>query len=121
MWRKGVALCVVVVSRGYPDKSDTGKVISGLEDLEGREDTFVFHAGTKRIGNRFVTSGGRVLGVTVLGSTYSEAISKAYEAVSHIRFDGMYFRMDIGKKALEMKSVIKLRPVRKSILTGEVG
>ena len=100
VWKPGVAVCVVVVSKGYPNKSDTGKRIVGLEDLDNRNDTFVFHAGTKRVGDGYVTSGGRVLGVTALGDTYSEAIARAYQAVSQISFEGMFFRIDIGKKAM---------------------
>ena len=61
----------------------------------------VFHAGTKRVGNSYYTSGGRVLGVTALARTYREAIDKAYEALSYIEFEGMYYRKDIGRKALE--------------------
>jgi phosphoribosylamine--glycine ligase len=61
----------------------------------------VFHAGTKKIGNDYYTSGGRVLGVTAMGKTYGDAIRKVYEAVSCIEFEGMYYRKDIGKKALD--------------------
>jgi phosphoribosylamine--glycine ligase len=60
----------------------------------------VFHAGTKKIDGRYYTSGGRVLCVTALGKTHEEAMNKAYDAVSKIEFEGMYFRKDIGKKAL---------------------
>jgi phosphoribosylamine---glycine ligase len=99
-WRKGVAVCVVIASRGYPEKPEKGKLIHGLEDLRGREDVMVFHAGTKAGTDGVYTSGGRVLGVTALGETYADAIEKAYEAVSCIDFEGMYFRRDIGRKAL---------------------
>jgi phosphoribosylamine---glycine ligase len=99
-WRKGVSVCVVLASGGYPDRPEKGKVIRGLDALSGREDVMVFHAGTKRIGNEYFTSGGRVLGVTALGSTYGEAIDKAYDAVSCIDFDGMQYRKDIGRKAV---------------------
>ncbi len=100
-WKEGVAVCVVVASRGYPDRPEKGKLISGLSELEGQKDVAVFHAGTKRRGNEYYTSGGRVLGVTALGSTYRKAIDKVYEAVSCIEFEGMYYRRDIGHKALE--------------------
>jgi phosphoribosylamine--glycine ligase len=99
-WKKGVSVCVVIASRGYPEKPEKGKLIKGLEDLRGERDVFVFHAGTKRVGEEYYTAGGRVLGVTAIGDTYAEAISKAYDAVSCIQFDGMYYRRDIGKKAL---------------------
>ncbi|OPY66512.1 MAG: Phosphoribosylamine--glycine ligase [Syntrophorhabdaceae bacterium PtaU1.Bin034] len=99
-WKQGVSLCVVIASRGYPEKPEKGKKIKGLEELDGQKDVFVFHAGTARQGDVYYTSGGRVLGVTVLGDTYADAIGKAYNAVSHIQFEGMYYRKDIGKKAL---------------------
>lgn len=98
-WKKGVALCVVIASRGYPAKPEKGKVIRGLEALEGQDDVFVFHAGTRREGGRYYTAGGRVLGVTVLGETYGDAVKKAYDALSLIEFEGMHFRKDIGRKA----------------------
>jgi phosphoribosylamine--glycine ligase len=98
-WKEGVALCVVIASRGYPAKPEKGKVIRGLEALEGLDDVFVFHAGTKRNGDQYYTAGGRVLGVTVLGETYALAVKKAYDAVSLIEFEGMHFRRDIGRKA----------------------
>ena len=100
-WKEGVAVCVVLASRGYPERPEKGKLIKGLGELEGQKDVFVFHAGTKRVGNEYYTSGGRVLGVTALGGTYREAIDKVYEAVSCIEFEGMYYRKDIGRKALE--------------------
>jgi phosphoribosylamine--glycine ligase len=99
-WKKGVSLCVVIASRGYPSGPEKGRLITGLEDLEGEKDVFVFHAGTKRINGKYYTSGGRVLGVTVLGEDYKSAIKKAYEAVACIHFDGMQFRTDVGRKAL---------------------
>ncbi len=100
-WKKGVAVCVVVASGGYPEKPEKGKLIKGLADVEGQKDVFVFHAGTTRKGNEYYTSGGRVLGVTALGGTYAEAIERAYAAVSCIQFEGMQYRKDIGKKALK--------------------
>jgi phosphoribosylamine--glycine ligase len=99
-WREGVSVCVVLASKGYPDKTEKGMIIQGLDDLKGDKDVMVFHAGTKKIGNEFYTSGGRVLGVTAIGSTYEYAIAKVYEAVSCIKFDGMQYRKDIGSKAL---------------------
>jgi phosphoribosylamine--glycine ligase len=99
-WREGVAVCVVIASRGYPEQPELGKLIRGLPDLEGLREVMVFHAGTRRSGNDYYTSGGRVLGVTALGDTYDEAIRRVYEAVGCIEFEGMYYRKDIGKKAL---------------------
>lgn len=102
-WKDGVSICVVVVSKGYPDKPEKGLVIKGLEKLEGRKDVMVFHAGTKKVDNRYYTSGGRVLGVTAVGSSYEDAMKRVYEAVSVVEFDGMHYRRDIGAKALTKK------------------
>jgi phosphoribosylamine--glycine ligase len=99
-WRDGVSICVVIASRGYPDNTEKGKKIDGLNDLKDDKDVMVFHAGTKRTGNDFYTSGGRVLGVTAIGKTYKDAIKKVYNAVSCINFDGMQYRKDIGSKAI---------------------
>ncbi len=71
-----------------------------MDRLAGRDDIMVFHAGTKKVGTKYHTAGGRVLGVTAMGRDYEEAIRKVYNAVSLIEFDGMYYRKDIGKKAL---------------------
>jgi len=99
-WRDGVSVCVVLASRGYPDKTEKGMVINGLNDLKNDKDVMVFHAGTKKVGNDLYSSGGRVLGVTAIGRTYKDAIDKVYEAVACIKFDGMQYRRDIGSKAL---------------------
>jgi phosphoribosylamine---glycine ligase len=103
-WKNGVSLCLVLASQGYPENPVKGQLIRGLEDLENRDDLFVFHAGTRRESDRYYTSGGRVLGLTVLGSDYADAISKAYAAVSSIHFNGMQYRKDIGAKALGLTS-----------------
>ena len=75
-------------------------VIEGLRDVQSLPDVEVFHAGTALEGNQVVASGGRVLGVTALGSTIDAAIARAYEAASRLRWDGAYYRKDIGRKAL---------------------
>ena len=91
--------CVVLASAGYPDQPQTGDVIHGLEDAESKG-AVVFHAGTKQIGERLVTNGGRVLGVTAGGENLKEAIDAAYAAARHIHFEGMQYRSDIGQKGL---------------------
>ena len=110
LWDKRCCVCVVMASDGYPGKYEKGKEIKGLDEVEKMQDAVVFHAGTKSIleGGRkkFITSGGRVLGVTGLGETIELAIKKTYEAVSRIRFENMHFRRDIGKKALERSGII---------------
>ncbi len=98
------AVCVIMASSGYPDSYETGKVISGLESIdEENEGVLVFHSGTRHSGNSVLTAGGRVLGVTALGEGLDlrPTISRAYSAIQRIRFDGAYYRTDIGRKALE--------------------
>ena len=92
------AVCVVLASAGYPEHYEKGFVISGLENFEGRDGYYVFHAGSKfdDQGN-IVTNGGRVLGVTALGGSLKEARANAYEATEWIQFDNKYMRHDIGK------------------------
>jgi len=86
--------CVVLASKGYPGHYETGKEIFGLDDIC---DCIVFHAGTKLVGNKFYTSGGRVLNIVGLGETIETARSRAYECVSKIKFENMFYRKDIGK------------------------
>jgi phosphoribosylamine--glycine ligase len=95
-------VCVVVASRGYPDTYETGKVIHGLESVRAEDGVIVFHAATKKENGSFVTSGGRVLGVTAIGyrNDLEGTINAAYSAVKQITFDGAYYRSDIGKKGL---------------------
>jgi phosphoribosylamine--glycine ligase len=100
-WRPEPAVCVVMAAAGYPGAHDTGKPISGLGAAGRLKDVHVFHAGTALANGKVVTSGGRVLGVTALGADMSEAMSRAYRAVEKIRWDGIHYRTDIGKKALE--------------------
>ncbi|MGQ9499866.1 MAG: phosphoribosylamine--glycine ligase [Dissulfurimicrobium sp.] len=99
-WDPRPAVCVVMASGGYPGKYETGKTISGLDDAGAMEDVMVFHAGTALSEGRYVTAGGRVLGITAIGKTISDAISLAYEAAGKISWDGVYYRKDIGQKAL---------------------
>lgn len=94
-WRDGAACCVCMASGGYPAAYEKGKEISGLEAVR---ESVVYHAGTKRVGDRLVTAGGRVLGVTAAAPTLDEAIRKAYADVHRIAFDGAHFRTDIGVK-----------------------
>jgi phosphoribosylamine--glycine ligase len=91
---------VVLASRGYPASSESGQPIDGIDEAEAIPGVEVFHAGTARRGNAIVTAGGRVLTVVGRGADFAEAISRAYAGVLHIRFDGMQYRRDIGKRAL---------------------
>ena len=87
-WDSRAAACVVLASQGYPGKYDMGREISGLEKAEETSDVLIFHAGTKREGNRLVTVGGRVFNVVGLGATLEQALARAYEAADHIQFEG---------------------------------
>jgi phosphoribosylamine--glycine ligase len=92
------AVCVVLASDGYPVKYEKGLEIRGLENFEGKDGYYCFHAGTKLDENgKFVTNGGRVLGVTAKGATLKQARANAYEATKWIDFDNKYMRNDIGK------------------------
>ncbi|MBE5843841.1 MAG: phosphoribosylamine--glycine ligase [Butyrivibrio sp.] len=92
------AVCVVLASDGYPVKYEKGKEIKGLENFEGKDGYYCFHAGSKFDENgKIVTNGGRVLGITAKGDTLSEARKKAYEATEWVTFDNKYMRHDIGK------------------------
>jgi phosphoribosylamine--glycine ligase len=91
---------VVLAAAGYPENPETGKVITGIEKAGQVPGAVVFHAGTRHRDGQLVTSGGRVLTVVGHGASYENAVDVAYRAVSHIHFDGMQFRKDIGRKAL---------------------
>jgi phosphoribosylamine---glycine ligase len=97
-WSSAASVCVVLASRGYPDRAETGKPIVGLPEVAALKDVLVFHAGTREQEGRTVTSGGRVLGITGVGDSILSARRKAYDAVSMIEFDGCYFRRDIGER-----------------------
>ncbi len=92
------AVDVVIASQGYPGKYEKGKVIEGLDKVKELEDVEVFHAGTDIRDGKVVTAGGRVLNVCALGNTLEEALEKAYEGVSRIEFEGMYYRKDIAHR-----------------------
>jgi phosphoribosylamine--glycine ligase len=99
-WRADAAVCVVMASGGYPGGYLRGKPISGLEEVAVLANTKVFHAGTAKADGRFVTNGGRVLGVTAWGPDLAGARAAAYAAVERIQFEGAQFRRDIAAKAL---------------------
>ena len=98
-WDTRTSLGVVLAAGGYPNSYHKGDVISGLENTESAS-TKVFHAGTTEIGGDVVTNGGRVLCACALGDTVTEAQQKAYEVVNKIHWDNVYFRSDIGYRAI---------------------
>jgi len=104
-WDKRYCVCVVAASGGYPGAYEKNKTISGLDAFENDKDIVVFHAGTKKQGEEFLSSGGRVLGITGLGTDIKQAIDTTYKGVSKISFENMFYRKDIAKKALAEISV----------------
>jgi phosphoribosylamine---glycine ligase len=100
-WKPQASVCIVAASKGYPGSYEKGTPIKGLDEAAKLPETYVFHAGTADKDNKIVTNGGRVLGVTALGDTVGESISRAYKAIAEINFDGMQYRKDIGAKALK--------------------
>jgi phosphoribosylamine--glycine ligase len=99
-WKPGASVCVVMASQGYPASYPKGKPIRGLQDAARLPRTKVFHAGTQRSADQFVTNGGRVLGVTAWAEALKAARDAAYTAVEKIGFDGAHYRRDIGARAL---------------------
>ena len=100
-WNPGAAVCVVLASGGYPGSYARGQVITGLDMAEEDGRIAIFHAGTRMDGEKLVTDGGRVLGVTAADKDLASAIMAAYEAVNKIHFEGMQYRRDIGAKGLK--------------------
>jgi phosphoribosylamine--glycine ligase len=100
-WDDDCAVSVVLASKGYPGKYNTGKVITGIDVAEAQEGITVYHAGTKLSDTGdILTAGGRVLDVTAVAPTFEEARERAYAAVGLIDFEGKEFRTDIGAKAM---------------------
>lgn len=101
-WKKESAVCVVLAAGGYPEKPETGKAVEGMEKAAGLPETFVFQASTQSApGGKVLSAGGRVLGVSSLGVDLKQALSRVYQGVGMIHFDGMHFRRDIGARALK--------------------
>jgi phosphoribosylamine---glycine ligase len=99
-WSPGAAACVVASSGGYPGSYKNGLPITGLAAAAHVPGVQVFHAGTALIGGQIVTAGGRVLGVTAAADSLDQALARAYQAMAEISFEGMYYRRDIGHRAL---------------------
>jgi len=99
-WRRGYSACVVMTSRGYPGKYNTGHQITGLKK-SWSNGNFVFHAGTRKDNNNWFTTGGRVLGVTGLNNNLRDALNSAYSLVKKIKYEGATYRRDIGFRAFQ--------------------
>lgn len=100
VWDERFSVCVVLAAQGYPGSYKKGMEIHGLDLFRDREDIVLFHAGTIKKGDILVTNGGRVLSVNALDLSAEKAVSKVYEAVSQIHFDGVFYRHDIGRRAI---------------------
>jgi len=100
-WSPGASACVVASSAGYPGNYETGFAISGLGGAAEVPGVQVFHSGSVQLGSQLVTAGGRVLGVTASAPSLEGALSLAYQAMGKIDFEGMYYRHDIGHRALK--------------------
>jgi phosphoribosylamine--glycine ligase len=121
-WHSGSSACIVLASKGYPSQPQTGDVIHGLDDAKSIDSVEVFHAGTScgnasvneraetgtlpdgRVSARYLTSGGRILGVTATGDDLATSLATAYVAVSKISFDGMQYRKDIGCESVPFRN-----------------
>ena len=104
-WEPGSCVSVVLASGGYPGDFQIGKEIRGLDQVKSHRDLLVFHAGTKRDKDQFVSWGGRVLDVVARGADLEGALKNAYEAIGAVNFDGMTYRKDIGFRALKKPAV----------------
>jgi phosphoribosylamine--glycine ligase len=102
-WAQGASVCVIASSAGYPGSYKTGFPIAGLSAAARVPGVQVFHSGTARLGTQAVTAGGRVLGVSAVAESLEEALDRAYQAIAEIEFEGMYYRRDIGHRALRRK------------------
>ena len=98
-WKSAVSTCVAMAAHGYPGAYERGKTITGIDSANAKG-TIVFHAGTIFKGDRILTDGGRVLGVTSTAPDFASAIDQAYQGVRLITFEGMYYRQDIAQRAL---------------------
>jgi phosphoribosylamine---glycine ligase len=102
-WRPGASACVIASSSGYPGSYQTGLPISGLAEAAAVPGVEIFHSGSALVGGQLLTAGGRVLGATAAAPALDEALASAYQALSAIHFDGIYYRRDIGHRALGRK------------------
>ena len=103
-WYEDDAVCVVLCAKGYPGNYDKGQHIHGLDTLKDWRDGFVFHAGTTKESGSWITTGGRVLGVTARGKDIGKAVERVYTAINRITWDGMHYRRDIAHRALKSHS-----------------
>lgn len=118
-WTPNPAVCVVLTSRGYPGKPEVGKRITGYDAVEVLGGVKIFHSATRVENRQLLSTGGRVLGVTASAESLPAAISRAYEGVNKLHFEGMHYRKDIGAKALRRTVKVAPTPKRARTLKGE--
>jgi len=106
-WLPGASACVVIASEGYPEKPLVGREIRGIEEAGKIAGAVVFHSGTKREGDAFVSTGGRVLGVSARGASLAEATGRAYDAASRITIPGSHYRRDIGRVEVHQRTAVE--------------
>jgi phosphoribosylamine--glycine ligase len=94
--KNGACVNIVLSSGGYPENPEKGKEIKGLENFTNSEEIMIFHSGTKKVGDKWLTNGGRVLNIAAIATNIEEAREKVYFSASRIEFDGMHYRKDIG-------------------------
>jgi phosphoribosylamine---glycine ligase len=99
-WKPGASACVIAASAGYPGSYIAGRRIGGLEEAARVPGVLIFHSGTSQVEGHYVTEGGRVLGVTAAAPDLEQSLSLVYEALGRIKFEGMYYRRDIGRRSL---------------------
>jgi len=104
-WSDEHCVSVVLASGGYPESYEKGKLINGLDSVEGVQ---IIQAGTKKEEDKIFTNGGRVLNIVGLGDSLKKAVDKTYSEISKIMFDGMFFRKDIAKKELDRQNAMKI-------------
>ena len=102
-WTPGASACVVASSAGYPGSYETGFPISGLSTAAEAPGVQVFHSGSVQVGAQLRTAGGRVSGVTAVAESLEKALDRAYQAIGEIHFEGIYYRRDIGHRALRKR------------------
>jgi phosphoribosylamine--glycine ligase len=100
-WKPGASACVIAASAGYPGSFVAGRRIDGLDEAARVSGVEIFHSGTAMADGHYVTEGGRVLGVTAAAPSLEQSLALVYEALGRIRFDGMYYRRDIGRRSLK--------------------
>jgi phosphoribosylamine---glycine ligase len=108
-WARGASVCVVLAAEGYPSSPVLGKPIIGLEEAEKVSHVAVFHAGTRREGDNYYTSGGRILGVAAVGGSLEAAHAAAYDAASRITIPGAHYRKDIGMTDIKKAKIAEVR------------